>query len=205
MEKLKLVHSNFYGAIALATPGGRHYFLLLVDNISRYMWVILLDTKAAASDAIKRHQVATEKESGHKLHGLRTDNGSEFMEAEFVAYCADEGIQSHYSAPYTSHQNGIVEHCNQTVVATAHALLKQRGMPAIYWGEVVMSAVHLLNRSPAKALDGKTPYKVWHDRTLAAFVKELGHVGKFDDRSTPGVFIGYVDGVKAYRILDPVT
>jgi hypothetical protein len=37
------------------------------------------------------------------------------------------------------------------------------------------------------------------------FTKELGHVGKLDDRSTLGVFIGYADGLKAYRILDPET
>ncbi|XP_073364593.1 retrovirus-related Pol polyprotein from transposon TNT 1-94 [Aegilops tauschii subsp. strangulata] len=34
---------------------------------------------------------------------------------------------------------------------------------------------------------------------------ELGHIGKLDDRSTPGVFIGYAEGSKAYRILDPKT
>jgi hypothetical protein len=37
------------------------------------------------------------------------------------------------------------------------------------------------------------------------FGKELGHIGKLDDRSTPGVFIGYAEGSKAYRILDPGT
>jgi hypothetical protein len=37
------------------------------------------------------------------------------------------------------------------------------------------------------------------------FGKELGHIGKLDDRSTPGVFIGYAEGLKAYRILDPGT
>jgi hypothetical protein len=37
------------------------------------------------------------------------------------------------------------------------------------------------------------------------FVKELGHIGKLDDRSTPGVFIGCVEGSKAYHILDPGT
>jgi hypothetical protein len=38
-----------------------------------------------------------------------------------------------------------------------------------------------------------------------AFDKELGHIGKLDDRSTPGVFIGYAEGSKAYRILDSGT
>jgi hypothetical protein len=36
-----------------------------------------------------------------------------------------------------------------------------------------------------------------------SFAKELGHVSKLDDKSTPGVFIGYVEGSKAYHILDP--
>ena len=50
------------------------------------------------------------------------------------------------------------------MVATARALLKQRGMPTIYWGEAVKTVVHLLNCSPIKALDGKTPYEAWHGR-----------------------------------------
>jgi len=87
------------------------------------MWAILLDTKAAASDAIKRHQAAAE-ECGRKLCVLRTDNGSEFTAVEFAAYCTDGGIQRHYFVPYTPQQNGVVERRNQTVVATARALLK---------------------------------------------------------------------------------
>src|SRR3954464_4895859 len=97
----------------------------------------------------------------------------------------------------------------------ARALLRQRGMPTVFWGEAVLTAVYILNRSPTKALDDKTPYEAWHGRKPAvshlrvfgclAFAKELGHIGKLDDRSTPGVFIGYAKGSKAYRILDPKT
>ncbi|WVZ54330.1 LOW QUALITY PROTEIN: hypothetical protein U9M48_005142 [Paspalum notatum var. saurae] len=151
-------------------------------------------------------------ECGRKLRVLRTDNGGEFTAAEFASYCADEGIRRHYSAPYSPQQNGVVERRNQTVVGMARALLKQRGMPA---GEAVATAVYILNRSPTKALNGKTPYEAWHGRKPAvshlrvfgclAVVKELGHIGKLDDRSTPGVFIGYAEGSKAYRILDPGT
>jgi transposase InsO family protein len=123
------------------------------------MWVVLLPTKVATVNAIKHVQAAAEKESGLKLQVLRTDNGGEFTAAEFAAYCANEGIQRHYSALYSPQQNGVVERRNQTMVATARALLKQRGMPAKFWGEMVMTAVHLLNRSLTKSLEGKTPYE----------------------------------------------
>ena len=90
-EKLELVLGDLCVPITPATPGGRCYFLLLVGDVFRYMWAILLDTKAATLDAIKHHQ-ATAKECGRKLRLLCTDNGGEFTTAEFAAYCADEGI-----------------------------------------------------------------------------------------------------------------
>jgi hypothetical protein len=58
-----------------ATPGGRRYFLLLIDDLSRYMWVVVLGSKGEAADAIRRAQTAAEAECGRKLCMLRTDNG----------------------------------------------------------------------------------------------------------------------------------
>jgi hypothetical protein len=88
-------------------------------------------------------------------------------------------------------------------------------MLAIYWAEAVSTAVFLLNRSTNRALSDKTPYEAWHGSKPAvhflgtfgclAYVKELRHRGKLEDRSTPGIFIGYEEGVKAYCILNPVT
>jgi hypothetical protein len=127
----------------------------------------------------------------------------------------DEGVQRHYFTTYSSQQNSIIERRNQTVVGMAQALLKQRRMSAVFWEEAVMTAVYILNRSPTKALNSRTSYKACHGRKPAvshlqvfgclAFGKELGHIGKLDDRSTPGVFIGCADVSKAYRILDPGT
>lgn len=94
------------------TLGGRCYFLFVVDDASRIMWAVLLSTKGAVAEAIKQVQTITEKESSHKLRVLCTDNGGEFTVAEFVAYCADEGIHRHHSAPYSPQQNDVVEHWN---------------------------------------------------------------------------------------------
>ena len=61
-----------------------------------------------------------------------TNNGGEFTAAKFASYCVDEGIQRHYSASYSPQQSGVVERRNQTVVGMARALLKQRGMLAVF-------------------------------------------------------------------------
>jgi transposase InsO family protein len=132
-ERLELVYGDLCGPVTPATPGGRRYFLLLVDDLSRYMWVVILGSKGEAADAIRRAQAAAEAECGRKLRVLRTDNGGEFSAAEFTSYCVDEGVQRHYSAPYSPLQNDVYERCNQTVVAMARALLKQRGMSAVFW------------------------------------------------------------------------
>ena len=82
------------------TPGGRCYFLLLVDDATQYMWVALLTVKDIAAVAIMHLQAMAKKQSGKKLRMLCTDNGREFTVGVFTAYCAEEGIQRHYSAPY---------------------------------------------------------------------------------------------------------
>jgi hypothetical protein len=51
-ELLELVHRDLCGPITPATHGGRRYFLLLVDDYSRYMWLQLLTSKAEAAAAI---------------------------------------------------------------------------------------------------------------------------------------------------------
>jgi transposase InsO family protein len=131
-ERLKLVHGYLCGPVTPATLRGRHYFLLLVDDLFRYMWVVVLGSKGEAVNAIRRAQAAAEAECGHKLRVLRTDNGGEFTAAEFASYYADEGVQRHYSASYNPQQNGVIERRKQTVVGMTQALLKQRGMSAIF-------------------------------------------------------------------------
>jgi hypothetical protein len=96
----------------------------------------------------------------------------------------------------------------------ARALLKQRRMPAEFWGRGMVTTVYLQNQLPTKSLIGRTPYEAWHGWkptvnhlrvfSYRAFVKQLSHVDKLVDRSHTGVFISYAAGAKAYRILDPV-
>jgi hypothetical protein len=48
------------------------------------------------------------------------------------------------------------------VVEMVRCMLKSKGVPSKYWGEAISTTVYLLNRSPTKSLDEKTPYEAWH-------------------------------------------
>jgi hypothetical protein len=48
------VHGDLCGLVTSATPERRRYFLLLVDDLSCFMWVVVLDGKGEAADAIRR-------------------------------------------------------------------------------------------------------------------------------------------------------
>jgi transposase InsO family protein len=106
------VHGDLCSPVAPATPGGRRYFLLLIDDLSRYIWVVVLGSKGEAADAIKRAQAGAEVECDRKLRVLYTDNGDEFAVAEFTSYCADESVQCHYSTMYSPQQNDVIKRRN---------------------------------------------------------------------------------------------
>jgi hypothetical protein len=69
---LELVHGDLCGPISPATPSGNSYFLLLVDDHSRYMWISTLVSKNQAAATIMDFQSRAEGESGHKLSMLCT-------------------------------------------------------------------------------------------------------------------------------------
>ena len=120
------------------------------------------------------------------------------------------------TAPYSPQQNGVVEKQNGTVVAIACSLLKAKGLPGWLRGEVVATAVYLLNRSPTKGVKGMTPYEAWFGKKPAVhhlhtfgcivYVKNTKpNLKKLEDRGQRMVFIGYEKGSKAYRAYDTTT
>jgi transposase InsO family protein len=89
--------------ISPATQRGNKYFLLLVDDLSRYIWVAMVPSKDRAAAAIKDIQAWAEGESSLKLKALCTDRGDEFTATEFTDYCVAEGMHHQHTAPYSPH------------------------------------------------------------------------------------------------------
>jgi transposase InsO family protein len=91
------------------TPSGKSYFLLLIDDCSKYMWLHLLAAKSDIVAVIQRFKALVKTETRRHLWVLLIDHGGEFTSVEFAEYCTGEGVHRQHSAPYSPQQNGVVE------------------------------------------------------------------------------------------------
>jgi transposase InsO family protein len=125
---LELVHNDLCAPITLVMLRGNKYFLLLVDDLTQYMWVVAIPSKDRVVSAIKEIQARAEGESYLKLRALHTDHRGEFTTTEFTEYCMAEGVHHQHTPPCNPHQNDVIEHRNGMVVATTRSLLKAKGL-----------------------------------------------------------------------------
>ncbi|CAA0806954.1 Uncharacterized mitochondrial protein AtMg00300 [Striga hermonthica] len=160
-ERMELTHGDLCGPITPETLARNKYFLLIVDDASRYLWVEMLKNKDEALRFFKKIKALAENESGLRMKAFRTDCGGEFISAEFAEFCSEQGLRRHNTAPYTPQQNGVVERRNQTVVDMARCTMKSMGCQ--------QCSGQRRSRSVAMVFvgyeDGAKPYRVYNPST----------------------------------------
>jgi len=109
---------------------------------------------------------------------------------------------------YTPQQNGLAERMNRTLLEHVRCMLLGAGLSKSFLGEAISTARYLINRSPSTRKDLKTPMEVWNGRptnysNLKVFeALAFAHVkqDKLDHRTVKCIFIGYLEGVKGYKL-----
>ena len=110
---------------------------------------------------------------------------------------------------------------NKHLLEVARALLFTNKVPKYLWGEAVLTATYLINRTPNKVLSFETPFDVFHkfyptNRLSSslplkifgctAFVHIHSHNrGKLEPRATKCVFVGYAPTQKGYKCFEPIS
>ncbi|CAI7814170.1 unnamed protein product, partial [Closterium sp. NIES-53] len=131
---LTLVHMDVVGPTRAPSLSGSRYFLTIVDDHTRAVWVYPLKTKGEVAVAVlKEWMPRAQRESGHKVKVIRTDNGGEFIGADFEAVLKKKGIQHQLTVPYNTQQNGVAERFNRTLQEGARTLLGRAGLPDPFW------------------------------------------------------------------------
>ncbi|GJR86957.1 retrovirus-related pol polyprotein from transposon TNT 1-94 [Tanacetum coccineum] len=196
------------GPSLVESMSGCRYFLSIVDDYSRRVWVHFLRHKNEAFSKFKEWKQLVENQTGRKLKKLRTNNGLEFCNQEFNNLCKESGIARHLIVAGTPQQNGLVERMNMTLLKKVRCLLIQSGLPDSFWAETTVTAAYLINTSPSTALEKKTPKDLWlRHPTNYEMLRIFGcvaysHVnqGKLKPRAIKCIFLGYPEGVKGYRL-----
>lgn len=129
-----LIHCDIWGAYRTLSTSGAAYFLTIVDDYSRAVWVYLLLEKREVATSLKEFFKMVERQFGKKIKVVRSDNGGEFMCMK--PYFTSEGILHQTSCVYTPQQNGRVERKHRHILNVARSLMFQARVPLRFWGGV---------------------------------------------------------------------
>ena len=164
----------------------------------------------------KKWKAQVENQTGRKIKYLRTDNGLEYRDKEFIRFCELEDITRHFTVKRTPQQNGVAERMNRTLVERAKCMRLNAGLPKVFWAETIDTTSFIINRSSSSAIDFKIPEEVWSGRPVdysslkifgcSAYVHmQSGERSKLDSKLRKCVFLGFEKGVKGYRFWDPIS
>lgn len=211
---LELIHSDVCGPMSESSWGGHRYLLTFTDDFSRKTFGYLMKNKNEVMFHFRNFKNLVEKQLDCYIKCLRTDGGGEFCNKNFEIYLTNNGIVHQTTIPYSPQQNGIAERVNRTLMEKTRCMLLEANLGKRYWGEAVMTAIYLKNRSPTAAVPGATPEQIWtgskvnldHLRVFGSKVFSLMPScarDKLDSKSKEYIFVGYCNDSKGYRLIDP--
>jgi len=114
----------------------------------------------------KEFKAQVELETGKRIKCLRTDNGGEYVDGDFLTFCKHEGITRQFTVPHTPQQNGVTERMNRTLLDRTRSMLRTAGVAKSIWAEAVKTACYVINQSPSTAIGLKTPMEIWNGSHL---------------------------------------
>lgn len=152
----ELAYSNLWGPSPVTSVNGAQYFVLFIDDCTRFCWLYLINSKTDVLPIFLKFKAMIENQFNTNIKALQTDGGTEFR--SLYPILSLNGILHRISCPYTPQQNGCVERKNRHVVEVGLSLLAHSSLPQSYWSYVFQTAVFLINRLPSSVLNFQSPY-----------------------------------------------
>ncbi|RDY13535.1 hypothetical protein CR513_01529, partial [Mucuna pruriens] len=147
---LELLHIDLFWSTRTASLGGKHYGVVVVDDYSRWTWVIFLDNKDESFKVFSVFYKCIQNEKGFNIASIKSDH--------------EHGIHHNFSCSRTPQQNGVVERKNRSLQEMFKTMLMIL-TPKYFWAEVVNTTYYLQNRIYIRPiLKKKTPYELWKGR-----------------------------------------
>ncbi|CAI5969206.1 unnamed protein product [Closterium sp. NIES-64] len=217
---LQTLHMDVWGPARVRGQGQERYFLIVVDDYSRYITVFPLRTKGEIPDVLipwiraSRLQLSERFHSDFPILRLHSDKGGEFSSDLLAAYCAEHGIRQSFTLLASPQQNGAAERRIGLVMEVARTSLIHAAAPHFLWPFAVRYAVHQLNLWPRVSLPNTSStlrwmgevgdasrFRVWGSR---AFVRDTS-ADKLSSRAVPCVFLGCFPDASGWQFYHPTS
>ncbi|CAI7783409.1 unnamed protein product [Closterium sp. NIES-54] len=217
---LQTLHMDVWGPARVRGQGHERYFLLVVDDYSRYTTVFPLRSKGDVTEVLidwirtARLQLRESFGSDFPVLRLHSDRGGEFSSARLGAFCRARGIRQTFTLPASPQQNGIAERRIGMVMDVARTSMIHAAAPHFLWPFAVLYAAHQLNLQPRVSVPETSPtlrwkgkvgdasaFRVWGSR---AFVRDLS-ADKPSPRAVPCVFLGFPPDAPGWQFYHPTS
>ncbi|CAI7860188.1 unnamed protein product [Closterium sp. NIES-53] len=217
---LQTLHMDVLGPARIRGQGHDRYFLLVVDDYSRYTTVFPLRSKGDVTEVLidwiraARLQLRESFGSDFPVLRLHSDRGGEISSARLGAFCRAQGIHQTFTLPASPQQNGIAERRIGMVMDVARTSMIHAAAPHFLWLFAVQYAAHQLNLQPWVSLPETSPtlrwtgkvgdasaFRVWGSR---AFVRDLS-ADKLSPRAVPCVFLGFPSDAPGWQFYHPTS
>ncbi|CAI7848197.1 unnamed protein product, partial [Closterium sp. NIES-54] len=164
---LQTLHMDVWGPAHVRGQGHERYFLLVVDDYSRYTKVFPLRSKGDVAevliDWIRAARLQLRESFGLDFPVLRlhSDKGGEFSSALLGAFCRAQGIRQTFTLPASPQQNGIAERRIGMVMDVARSSMIHAAAPHFLWPFAVQYVAHQLNLQPRVSVPETSPTLRW--------------------------------------------
>ena len=207
-----LIHSDLK-EISMISYHKYKYFVTFIDDFSGHLWIGLLKKKSDTESSLKQFVALIKNKYGILPKKWRFDGGSEFNKSE--KYLKDLGIEIQKSLPYTSQQNGRAERMNRTIWEKSQSLRFDACLPQSWWEFALEHAVYLYNRTPIARNKWQTPYFLIEKKKpnvsdlrvfgcqAYVYIPAERRQNKLEARSKMMIFLGYKNGMKGYKFMNP--
>ncbi|KAG6608742.1 Integrase catalytic core protein [Phytophthora cinnamomi] len=182
-KPFEFLHFDICGPMEEESLGGSRYLLLITDEASGCMSGFCL----RASQGVRDHPL--------------------------LAYYEDHGIEVQPTVRYAHQTNATAERANRTIVTIGRSMLHYAGLDKTFWAEAAITAIYIKNRLPSPKSPDKTPFEiVYKSKPNVKHMRIFGCKAyvltpkekrlKWDPKAREGIFMGYEERSKAYRVYD---
>ncbi|CAI7923695.1 unnamed protein product [Closterium sp. NIES-54] len=199
---LQTLHMDVWGPARVRGQGRERYFLLVVDDYTRYTTVFPLCIKGEVFAFLipwictVRLQLRERFGQDHPVLRLHSDRGGEFSSDLLREFCRGEGIRQSFTLPDSPQQNGIAERCIGLVMEVARTSVIHAAAPHFLWPFATSPTLHWMGK-----VGDASVFRVWGSRALVCDTS----ADKLSARAIPSVFLGFVPDAPGWQFYHPTS